>query len=711
MTARSGFTPIVTVVGFHHARGPEVEMWFGVEEGSDPAEENDWPLLPFMALSDGAHVSTEDFSYFTLRRAATSSLPATSLFGISCTRQMDASQLVNRPADVTRSTVQKAVVVIAESPQYFGQLREKLSMVTGAWFVQRDFSDVDILKKFQESLPKTLHDNEDDRDQYLGESPNSVSCFAHEGLLKGVLSGLSLRELIHEFKYQTLVLFKCCLLQPKMLFFGSRCERLSMMQFSLISLIPGLIRSLQDCADPELDSYEKNLVMPASLKTSERNSLLTYMGLPLQIFGKGSLFGPYTPLQQLDILADYGTKSFIVGSTNPLLLQQKDRYSDILVNLDEGIVGISSSSLRASLSLSVADRRWIDFLTQSVQETWDPDNPGRPITMGYVGSEEFIRLQFEEYLLALISSVKYHIHVEKSKDNPHALLSDIEGDPSHDFGSDWVDAWMETENFRIFQKFTDSHLYDIVEPHHPCAGGLTMEDIQRRLTQQVSELHLDERFSTGKEALNKHLATGQKKVSSAFNNLWADIETMREAQRKRQEEARANAAAASEGSQIVASGENASTGGQPHISISAASSRAGAYFSSWGTWAAEKRKAAWGKSASTDQSNRSKSPPKASATPLRQFRLGATPAPTPSGLRPLSAGRGELVERSEKKENRRSGGHENGVRRKSESRSRSRPQSRDVESSGMVGLVSPETTLGSEGETTEVKAPRGAVSE
>jgi hypothetical protein len=27
--------------------------------------------------------------------------------------------------------------------------------------------------------------------------------------------GLSLRELIHEFKWQTLVLFKCALLQPK----------------------------------------------------------------------------------------------------------------------------------------------------------------------------------------------------------------------------------------------------------------------------------------------------------------------------------------------------------------------------------------------------------------------------------------------------------------------------------------------------------------
>src|SRR6266536_3260176 len=72
----------------------------------------------------------------------------------------------------------------------------------------------------------------------------------------------------------------------QMLFFGSRCERLCMMQFSLISLIPGLIRNLQDCADPELDSYEKHLVKPTSLKSSDRNSLLSYMGLPLQIFGK-----------------------------------------------------------------------------------------------------------------------------------------------------------------------------------------------------------------------------------------------------------------------------------------------------------------------------------------------------------------------------------------------------------------------------------------
>lgn len=36
-------------------RGPEVESWFGTGEGHDPVVDYDWSLLPFMALSDGAH--------------------------------------------------------------------------------------------------------------------------------------------------------------------------------------------------------------------------------------------------------------------------------------------------------------------------------------------------------------------------------------------------------------------------------------------------------------------------------------------------------------------------------------------------------------------------------------------------------------------------------------------------------------------------------
>jgi hypothetical protein len=143
--------------------------------------------------------SEEDFSYFTLLKPESDKGPATSLFGISCTRQLDSTRLINRPADVTRSTVQKAVVVIADTPQAFGVLRERLGVVTQAWFAQREFTDMDILKHFQESLAEEkarglLQEEDAGRDQYIG---------------------MSLRELIREYKWQTLVLFKCCLLQPK----------------------------------------------------------------------------------------------------------------------------------------------------------------------------------------------------------------------------------------------------------------------------------------------------------------------------------------------------------------------------------------------------------------------------------------------------------------------------------------------------------------
>ena len=143
------------------------------------------------------------------------------------------------------------------------------------------------------------------------------------------------------------------------------------MQFSLISLIPGLIRQLQDCADPHFNSNEDKLIMPTSLRTSDRASLLSYMGLPLQIFGKGSLFGPYTPLQQLDLLADRETSSYVVGSTNSLLLGQKEKYSDILINLDENSVVINTLSVRPALTLTIPDRRWVDALTQSINDTWN----------------------------------------------------------------------------------------------------------------------------------------------------------------------------------------------------------------------------------------------------------------------------------------------------------------------------------------------------
>ncbi|KAL2158651.1 hypothetical protein VTH06DRAFT_4133 [Thermothelomyces fergusii] len=246
--------------------------------------------------------------------------------------------------------------------------------------------------------------------------------------------------------------------------------------------------------------------------------------------------------------------------------------------------------------------------------------------MGYVGSEEFIRVQFEEYLLALVSSVKYRAHLARHANNPRMLLPDIDGDPSRDFGDDFVEAWSRTQNFRIWNSHTDSHLFDIVEPKHPCAGGLTIEDIQRRITQQVQELHWDERFAQGREALGRNLAAGKEKASTLFGKLYADMEALREAQRRRSDEAKA--AQSRDGASPTAGGHDQDhqqgkekNGTAPAVDLTkaqqtmqAVGSKAGAFVSSWAAWAGEKRRAAWGGGKPSPSTSSSSSASSASAS-------------------------------------------------------------------------------------------------
>lgn len=522
---------------------------------------------------------------------------------MSCTRQLDARELINKPDDVTRSTVQKSVVVVAKSPHVFTAWREKLSLVTRAWFMQKEFTNTTILKDFQENLAEgEANTTDEQRDHFVG---------------------VSLREFIHEYKHQALVLFKCCLLQPKMLFFGSKCERLCMMQFALISLIPGLIRKLDDCAEPELDSYDKTATAPTSYNAGDRASILAYVGLPVQIFGKGSLFGPYTPLQQLDVLADYGTKSYIVGSTNSLLLQQNDRYSDILINLDDSTINVTSSSLRAALSLTAADRRWIDLIYQDIAASWDPSNPTRPSHHGFKGSEDYIRIHFEQYIIALLSATKYHAYLAAlpphQRSSPSSLLPDVDGDPAADFGEHYLDAWRATASHALWARLTaDLNIFDFVDPRHPTAGGFSIDDFNRRFAQQFHDLQLDERFAASRDALGKGLASGQKKVSAAINTVWAEYESRKAARAAAAAASAANDPAAfaprdldaPPGSTATATATTPSASAQSFFdaqalrarapdltgasaAASAAGQKAGAYFSSWGSWAAERRKG-WG---------------------------------------------------------------------------------------------------------------------
>ncbi|KAG9100549.1 late secretory pathway protein avl9 [Ceratobasidium sp. UAMH 11750] len=227
LTVKPGEAPLiycVAVVDFNHLVGPRIEFAYPPIPDSSlppppaPSDPETLPpppntllsdpaiqrILPFLALPDGAHLSAEDYAYFHVVKGMKEDGSmgggeegGDTIFGISCNRQLAASELLTRGADVTRSTVQKALVVLARKP-LFGAIRDRLGVVTRAYFGQRDFSETGILVDFYHSLEKGLRSQ-------LTES--------------GLYMGTSLRELVHKFRHRTLTLLKLMMLQKRGAFF------------------------------------------------------------------------------------------------------------------------------------------------------------------------------------------------------------------------------------------------------------------------------------------------------------------------------------------------------------------------------------------------------------------------------------------------------------------------------------------------------------
>uniref|UniRef100_A0A1A8PR47 AVL9 homolog (S. cerevisiase) n=1 Tax=Nothobranchius rachovii TaxID=451742 RepID=A0A1A8PR47_9TELE len=211
----------IVVVGFHHKKGCQVEFSYPPlmpDEGHDsnllPEE---WKYLPFLALPDGAHNYQEDTVYFHLP-------PLTGdrkcVYGVSCYRQIEAKALKVRQADVTRETVQKSVCVLSRVPLY-GLLQAKLQLITHAYFEEKDFSQISILKELYDHMNGSLTGSALDGSQvYLGLSP---------------------RDLILHFRHKVLLLFKLILLEKKVLFYVSPVNRLVGALMTVLSLFPGMM--------------------------------------------------------------------------------------------------------------------------------------------------------------------------------------------------------------------------------------------------------------------------------------------------------------------------------------------------------------------------------------------------------------------------------------------------------------------------------------
>ncbi|XP_071270251.1 late secretory pathway protein AVL9 homolog isoform X2 [Salvelinus alpinus] len=212
----------IVVVGFHHKKGCQVEYSYPPlipEEGHDSNNlPEEWKYLPFLALPDGAHNYQEDTVFFHLPPLAGADMKC--VYGVSCYRQIEAKSLKVRLADVTRETVQKSVCVLSQVPLY-GLLQAKLQLITHAYFEEKDFSQISILKELYEHMNSSLRGT------------------ALEG--SQVFLGMSPRDLILHFRHKVLILFKLILLEKKVLFYVSPVNRLVGALMTVLSLFPGMI--------------------------------------------------------------------------------------------------------------------------------------------------------------------------------------------------------------------------------------------------------------------------------------------------------------------------------------------------------------------------------------------------------------------------------------------------------------------------------------
>ncbi|KAG8572451.1 hypothetical protein GDO81_012047 [Engystomops pustulosus] len=487
-SGRTGPVLHIVVVGFHHKKGCQVEFSYPPlipEEGHDSnVLPEEWKYLPFLALPDGAHNFQEDTVFFHLPPR---SGERRTVYGVSCYRQIEAKTLKVRQADVTRETVQKSVCVLSQLPLY-GLLQAKLQLITHAYFEEKDFSQISILKELYEHMNGSLG----------GSSLEGSQLFL----------GLSPRDLVLQFRHKVLILFKLILLEKKVLFYVSPVNRLVGALMTVLSLFPGMIehgltdsshyRSRQSIAeggeapvvfsshdsspassqisspkDNETEIGQDSFVEPRKPEVSttdheDTNGSIEHLRPPSHTSPESvesdwetldpSILEECITAEEEDVWnvgpgpCELLTTDTISSGSVPITVQpqsktgqtvftpglvsglEEDKYGmplAIFTKVEDARISIHDPELRKILNPTTADLRFIDHLVKHVTENRDDvflDGTG------WEGGDEWIRAQFALYLHSLLSA-------SAQPENEKVLA---------DYGSAFIAMWKITHNYRVW---------------------------------------------------------------------------------------------------------------------------------------------------------------------------------------------------------------------------------------------------------------------
>lgn len=472
----SNSAPVVQqllVVGFHHTLGNHVEFSY------PPLERvpREWDAVPFLAVADGAHKFAEDYVYFSI---ASTSPDEPILFGVSCYQQVAASdELRKEDANVTRSSVQKAVVALSRFP-LFGALQHRLKAATHVFFSSL-FKDKDVLRDIFNSMNTSL-----------------VASSIRKEFLSYCHMGLDLRETVRWLGRNTLVVLKLIMAGKRVVFHsvpvGEGCKHL----LGLIALIPGALTHfsipLLRAADIPLPVPDSSLLVTGLFSSGTENERVwEQLGFPLlpfsntdlvmqqwssQLTGKRAhhkmLFVPYASLHLLDEMK--AADGFVACCSNELFVSLPPDQVHAVVRRD-GRLELRQPGIERVVGLTTPDKRFMDEVLNTIGSA-----AGDNAT--FVGSDQWVRDEFRDYWAGLLSCASKVEEIFEA--NPaHALKLTPQ---LAEYGQQFVLDWVQTGCFARWCHSFDrkSNLEIILHPSGPPSD--TLDSLSDAAADAVADL-------------------------------------------------------------------------------------------------------------------------------------------------------------------------------------------------------------------------------
>ncbi|KAF7794173.1 hypothetical protein EIP86_005304 [Pleurotus ostreatoroseus] len=138
----------------------------------------------------------------------------------------------------------------------------------------------------------------------------------------------------------------------------------------------------------------------------------------------------------------------------------------------------------------------------------------------FKGSDDYLRQKFDEYISGALSCVKYADFLAKGQSSGVGI--DGAGNPNapQDFNMLWISEFKKTNAYEVWDRVTDSMLFDIVEPRHPCSERPSVvADISLRLSEGIQDLKLDQQLAPAREAVSRTITAGSTSFFKAVEGV------------------------------------------------------------------------------------------------------------------------------------------------------------------------------------------------